>query len=193
MRRPYAHRVLLYISVGVLQLCQATRASEVSQLVDISLESELVPSPVEIGVLLPPGYNPSGDPLPLMLMLHGGNGSSKDLTWLSAGFDGVWAAGGLPKVVVVMPSAQRSFYMDYRDESQLWETFIVQELLPEVRRKYNVVADRDRTVVSGGSMGGMGALRLGLKHPETFQVVAVLMPALEPVLRFQDIDPPPQV
>ena len=40
-------------------------------------------------------------------------------------------------------------------------------------------------------MGGMGGLRIAFKHPEMFEAVAVLMPALEPVYRFEDIDPPP--
>ena len=36
-------------------------------------------------------------------------------------------------MIVVTPSCERSFYMDYRDGSQKWETFIVTELLPEIR------------------------------------------------------------
>ena len=104
MQCRHAHWGLLCICFGLLQLCEATVASEASRLVDISLESELVPSPVEVGLLLPPGYGQSGEPLPLMLMLHGGNGSSKDLTWLRGGFDGAWAAGDLPKLVVVILS-----------------------------------------------------------------------------------------
>jgi S-formylglutathione hydrolase len=47
--------------------------------------------------------------------------------------------GLIPAAVSVMPSAGRSFYMDYRDGSQKWETFIVSDLLAKMRKDYNVV------------------------------------------------------
>ena len=40
-------------------------------------------------------------------------------------------------------------------------------------------------------MGGLGALGLAFKYPETSAIVMAPMPAMEPVLAFEDIDPAP--
>lgn len=159
-----------------------------AQTVDISLESQIVPSPVEISILLPPGYSESTNPFPMLLVLHGGGGSRG---FNKALYERLWTKGDLPELVAVMPSTGRSLFMDYRDGSRMWETFIIQELLPAIRQMYNVVQSREGTLVFGGSMGGLGALRLAFKHPETFSTVAALMPAMEPVYAYKDIEPPP--
>ncbi|MFX8585765.1 alpha/beta hydrolase-fold protein, partial [Acinetobacter baumannii] len=77
-------------------------------------------------------------------------------------------SGRIPPMVSVMPSAGRSLYMDYRDGSQKWETFILTDLMGAVRRDYNVAKGRLGTFITGISMGGMGSLRLAFKHPELF-------------------------
>jgi S-formylglutathione hydrolase len=89
--------------------------------------------------------------------------------------------------VVVTPDAHRSLYMDYRDGSQRWESFIMGELLAHLRKTYRVSADRRATVVSGVSMGGLGALRLGFNHPDVFGGLAALEAGIEPALAFDDI------
>lgn len=190
-----AYRFRLYVilpSIAIVMLCFGVRglvASEEATIIDISLESQLVPSPVEVSILLPPGYGTTTSPFPLLLVLHGGGGS-RGFTFRAL-YERLWAKGDLPELVAVMPSTGRSLFLDYKDGSQLWETFIMRELLPAIRQKYNVVQAREGTVVSGGSMGGLGALRLAFKYPDTFSIVAALMPAMEPVLAFKDIDPPP--
>ena len=61
------------------------------------------------------------------------------------------------------------------------------ELIPAVRAAYGLAAGRGKTVVSGISMGGLGALRLGLKHPDVFGGLAALEAGIEPALRFADV------
>lgn len=43
-------------------------------------------------------------------------------------------AGTLRKMVIVTPSASRSFYMDYEDGSQKWESFIIGPFLEHLRQ-----------------------------------------------------------
>ena len=121
-------------------------------------------------------------PLPLLLFLHGGGSSSRFLASLQGVFASQWATQAIPELVVVTPSAGRSFYVDYRDGSQLWETFLRDELLPLVRERFNVGSEPAKTLVSGVSMGGMGSLRLAFKYPEAFGAVAALEPGIEPAL-----------
>ncbi len=56
--------------------------------------------------------------------------------------------------------------------------FVVDQLLPELRRRTGSQADRRATGIDGVSMGGRLALLVGLTHPETFGVVGALQPAI---------------
>lgn len=158
-----------------------------SELVEAKVETKLVPTPVEYNVLLPDGYDKAKEPLPLLLFLHGGGGDRTFLTRMRSVFDEMWKAGNLPAMVVVTPSASRSFYMDFKDGSQKWETFIVTDFLNHLRSTYHVTKERKGTLLMGISMGGMGALRLGFKYPEKFAALAAMEPGIDPVLKWKDL------
>jgi S-formylglutathione hydrolase len=142
---------------------------------------------VEYAALLPDGYEAAKDQLPLLLFLHGGGGDKSFLGRMRPVFDELWKAGALPPMVVVTPSAARSFYMDYQDGSQKWETFLVTEFLEHLRAKFKVTRERKGTLLFGISMGGLGALRLGFKYPEKFAGLAAMEPGIDPVLRWRDL------
>ena len=150
------------------------------------IATKLAPGPAKYTVLFPPGYDKS-KPLPLLLMLHGGGGDNGFLNRMKGIIDAAWAAGDLPPVVVVTPDVGRSLYMDYRDGSQKWETFIVSEMVPELRKRYGLASGPSKTVVTGVSMGGLGSLRLGFDHPEMFGGLAAMEPGIEPALSFDDV------
>jgi len=158
-----------------------------AKLETVQMATKLVPSLAKYSVLLPPGYDPAKGPYPLVLLLHGGNGDNGFLGVERPNIEKAWADGDLPPAVIVTPDAHRSLYMDYRDGSQRWETWIISELIPDIRKKYAVSADRTKTVVTGISMGGLGSLRLGLDHPEVFGGLAALEPGVEPALGFDDV------
>jgi len=154
------------------------------------LRSTNVPREVPVSVYLPPGYEESPARVyPLLLLLHGGDGSERDLARFAGVVDAAIAAGRIAPLVIAMPSAGRSLYMDDRDGSERWESFIIDELLPHLRATLPVAATRQRTFVGGWSMGGLGSLRLAFKHPGTFGAVAALEPAIEPALAWGEIGP----
>jgi S-formylglutathione hydrolase len=174
----------LLISVGAFG-----RSAHASQLVESRFDTKLVPGPVEYNVLLPDGYDSAKGPLPLLLFLHGGGGDRTFLTRLRAAIDDMWKGGTLPKMVVVTPSAARSFYMDYKDGSQKWESFIAGPFLDHLRQTYKVTRERKGTLLFGISMGGLGGLRLGFKYPDKFEAVAALEPGIDPALKWKDVKP----
>ncbi len=161
-------------------------AQAAPRLETIELTSRLVPSPVKVSVLLPDGHQVS-QKLPLLLMLHGGGGDNGFLARMQPTLEAAWAAGEFPPAVVVTPDVGRSLYMDFKDGSQKWETFLVTEMIPELRRRYGLSAERRHTLVTGISMGGLGSLRLGFDHPEVFGALAALEPGIEPALAFDDV------
>jgi S-formylglutathione hydrolase len=177
----------LAMLVLVLSLHPAAAALE-GRILKMSVETKAIPHPVEIAVYTPPGFDPNrSDRYPLIIQLHGGNGSSDNLTQMAAILEASVSEGLLPPSISVMPSAGRSFYMDYRDGSQKWESFIVRDLLAFMRERYPVAAGREGTFITGVSMGGMGALRIAFKHPELFAAVAGMEPGIEPALAYADI------
>ncbi|HWN99873.1 MAG TPA: alpha/beta hydrolase-fold protein, partial [Blastocatellia bacterium] len=137
----------------------------------------------------PEGYETEKGPLPLLLFLHGGGGDRSFLARLRPTIDDLWKAGELPKMVVVTPSAGRSFYMDYKDGSQKWESFVVGPFLEHLRATYKVSRERKGTLLFGISMGGLGALRLGFKYPDKFQGLAALEPGIDPALKWSEVKP----
>jgi len=162
---------------------------QASQLIESKLDTKLLPSPIEFNLLLPDGYETAKEPLPLLFFLHGGGGDRTFLTRMRATIDDMWKAGTLPKMVVVTPSAGRSFYMDYKDGSQKWESFIVGPFLEHLRQTYKISRDRKGTFLFGISMGGLGGLRLAFKYPDKFAAVAALEPGIDPALKWKEVKP----
>lgn len=154
------------------------------------VRSDHVPGDVPIAIHLPNGYDRSAtSPSPLLLLLHGGDGSEQDLLRFAPLIDKAIDEEILARIVVAMPGARRSLYMDYRDGSERWETFIITDLLSTLRKELNVSTDREGTFVAGWSMGGLGSLRLAFKHPGLFGAVAAVEPAVEPALTWNEIGP----
>jgi S-formylglutathione hydrolase len=165
-------------------------AADAPSLVAGEVASDLVPSPVAYYALLPPGYDAGGAPLPLVLNLHGGGGNREVLRRQQPIFTAMWAANELPPMVIVTPTVtERGFYLDRRDGTERWESFLVGPFLEHLRGSFRVRGDRAGTLITGISMGGMGSLRLAFKHPERFGAVAGMEPGIEPVLEWSQLEP----
>ena len=59
-----------------------------------------------------------------------------------------------------------------------YESYVVQELIPEIDTKFRTLADRSHRAIAGLSMGGYGSLKFGLKFPEKFVVIGSFSGAL---------------
>ncbi|MDP6931132.1 MAG: alpha/beta hydrolase-fold protein [Planctomycetota bacterium] len=160
-----------------------------SRLVNLQLETTLVPSPASVDILLPPGHEQLTEPIPLFIWLHGGSSGKDHLERrMRPMIDKAWASGDLIPCIVVTPVTGSSYYMDWHDGSNQWDTFITTQLLTHIRKNYNVRQDRAGTVIGGASAGGQGTLRIALRHPELFVAAAAMEPGFPPVLKFDDWD-----
>lgn len=130
-------------------------------------------STVDISVLLPDGYDASGDAYPLILQLHGGGGNRHYLADLAPIYQQMISDGTLPPCIVASLSAGASMYVGFED-------FVAHELPDWIAKQYNARSDRDSLCLIGTSMGGFGTLYIGLSHPERFCAIAGLEPAIEP-------------
>ncbi len=82
-------------------------------------------------------------------------------------------------IAVVMPTTHLGWYSDMAWGNRYW-TFISKEL-PEICRSFfaNLSDRREDTYAAGLSMGGYGALKLGLSASETFGMAASLSGGLD--------------
>jgi S-formylglutathione hydrolase len=182
--------IIVFAAFAALCLFATPALALEGALIETTVPSANVPGPVPVIIYTPKGYDPARkEPYPLIIQLHGGGGSDQNMREMAVLLDRAIDMGLIPPVVSVMPSAQRSFYMDYRDGSQKWETFVVTDLLDYMRAHTNVVKARKGTFITGISMGGMGSMRIALKHPDLFQAVASQEPGIEPALQYDDIKP----
>jgi putative tributyrin esterase len=89
-------------------------------------------------------------------------------------------------LAVVMPAAGRSFYQDMAGGARYW-TFLTEELPALCRRWFPLSPAREDNFVAGLSMGGYGALRMGLARPDRYAAVASLSGALDLSRRLRDV------
>jgi putative tributyrin esterase len=111
-------------------------------------------------VLLPDVGTP---PYPVMYLLHG---LSDDHTiWLRRTSIERYVSQ-LP-LIVVMPDGGRGFYAD-AEQGYAYGKAIGPELIERIDRTFPTKAERSGRCVAGLSMGGYGAFRLGLTHPDLY-------------------------
>lgn len=87
-------------------------------------------------------------------------------------------------LAVVMPNVHRSYYTDSVTQQRYW-TFISEELPVLARRCFPLSDKRADNYVAGLSMGGYGAFKLALRHPDRFAAAASLSGALDIVSRIR--------
>jgi putative tributyrin esterase len=116
----------------------------------------------------------SGGDAPTLYLLHGL--SDDDTIWLRrTSIERYVAPLGL---AVVMPQVARSFYADEAHGNRYW-TFLSEEL-PEIARSFFRLSDRrEDTFVAGLSMGGYGAVKWALRHPDRVAAAATLSGAVD--------------
>ncbi|MFV0258733.1 MAG: alpha/beta hydrolase-fold protein, partial [Acidimicrobiales bacterium] len=139
------------------------------------IDTGLVPGPVEYATLRA-GSGPSHD-LPILLWLHGGGGSWRFLESCQQHFAASWMDRILPDLIAVTPSAGWSFYLDRHDGSERWELFLLDELVPHIRKQTGSTVGP--LVVGGVSVGALAALRMAFRHPEIISAVVALEPTIE--------------
>jgi S-formylglutathione hydrolase FrmB len=102
-------------------------------------------------------------PFPTLYLLHG---LSDDSTmWLRRTRLEIYAAP-LP-LIIVMPDGYRGFYTD-NEEGPAYARHIGEELPAFIERTFPAIPRRDARAIGGLSMGGYGALRVGLGYPDRF-------------------------
>ncbi len=140
----------------------------------------------DVSIYLPPSYKTSSRRYPVLYMLHGF--TDDDAKWF--GFVPHWinlpkildqalAAGESKEMIVVMPNAYTRFAGSFYGTSATtgdWDTYIAHELVAYMDEHYRTLPNVNGRGLAGHSMGGYGAIRIGMRHPEVFSSVYLLSP-----------------
>ena len=130
----------------------------------LSFSSECLRTPVDVNAVVPEG---GGDNYPVLWLLHGMYGCYSD--WMRrTSIERYAEAAG---IAVVMPSAENSYYEDMANGARYY-TYISEELPRRIRSLLPVSARPEDNYIAGLSMGGYGAMKIALRHPERYAAAA---------------------
>jgi len=106
-----------------------------------------------------------------VIVLHGYTGWGK-------GWNSMFELAEKYNFALVLPSGENSFYLDSEATAGKYGTFIGVELVEYIRKTFYFCCKKEDTFISGLSMGGFGALHIGLSYPDTFSKILALSSAL---------------
>jgi len=175
-------RACLFVIVALLcscngkpqQLSDRPRLAPGVALRDVSFHSAALNREMQYRVLLPAAI-PPGRSFPAVYLLHGNGGGFRD--WSNYSDVSSYAAQG---IILVMPEGGSSYYVNSvtRPEDR-YEDYIVNDLITDVESRFPAERKRSGRSVVGVSMGGFGAVKLALSHPDLFSFAAGLSPAID--------------
>lgn len=144
---------------------------------ELKLDSKLMKREMPYRVILPVGYENSGEKTfyPVIYLLHGLTGHYNN--WTDSTKLVEYAKDY--KFIIVTPEGANGWYSDsVSAPNDKYESYIIQELIPEIEKKFRAKTDRENRVIAGLSMGGFGAMKFGLKYSDKFALLGSFSGAL---------------
>jgi S-formylglutathione hydrolase FrmB len=133
-------------------------------------------------VYLPPSYATSGPRrYPVLYALHGYSIDNEKWTTeihTPQTIEGAFATG-TPEMIVVLADARTKHNGSMYSNSATvgnWEDFMAHDLVAYVDAHYRTIADRRSRGIAGHSMGGYGAVRIAMRHPDVYSVFYAMSP-----------------
>src|SRR5580700_11229730 len=136
----------------------------------------------EVIVFLPPSYAAQKTRrYPVVYALHGYSIGAEQWTkeiHVPQTIEGAFARGA-QDMIVVLPDSKTvhngSMYSSSATTGD-FERFIAHDVVAYIDAHYRTIADRTSRGLVGHSMGGYGASRIGMKHPEVFGNLYIMSP-----------------
>lgn len=179
MKTNFAIIALLFLVAGASQPVYAQNTGKIME--QKTVKSTILNRTVHYTLYLPADYDQSERSYPVVYLLHGY--TDDNTGWLQFGevnryADKAIADGTIPPMIIVMPDADSSFYINSYDGKEKYEDFFIKEFMPAVEKAYRVKAEKKYRGIAGLSMGGYGTLIYSLKYPDLFAAAAPLSAAV---------------
>jgi enterochelin esterase-like enzyme len=136
----------------------------------------------DVIVFLPPSYTKAKHRrYPVVYALHGFSIGAEQWTHeihVPQTIEGAFAQGA-KEMIVVLPDSKTVFGGSMYSSSVTtgdFEQFIAHDVVAYIDTHYRTIANRMSRGLAGHSMGGYGAARIGMKHPEVFSSLYIMSP-----------------
>jgi len=172
--------VVLFAAVAAAAMAQSL------ELRTVEFESPVVGRTMKYKILLPRDYASSSQRYPVLYLLHG---LTRNYTAWGLSNGSPRSAGLYDDLIVVMPDAGNSWSVNRAPNEDgrpnNWEDHIVQDVVNHVDWNFRTIARREGRAMAGLSIGGYGAITLGLRHPEMFISIGSTSGALEMSVQYE--------
>jgi putative tributyrin esterase len=149
-----------------------------------SFRAPSLPGREPYSVFLPPSYSRSpGRSYPVLYFLHDVFGDHDVLfrEGAAARVRRAMERGEISEFLIVCPEGKKYWFSNARDGRHLYETLLARDLPREIERRYRVRPGAANRAITGISMGGYGAVKTALKHPDLYGSVSSLSGAVMPL------------
>jgi putative tributyrin esterase len=144
------------------------------RLCDVRFHSPALNREMPYRAMLPSNIGPA-QKLPVVYLLHGAGGGFRD--WSNYSDVARFAPAGL---ILVMPEGGSSYYTNALDPPQdRYEDYITSDLISDVEHRFPAAPGRTNRAIVGLSMGGFGAVKIGLRRSDLFSFVGGLSSAID--------------
>ena len=133
----------------------------------------------KVSVYLPPGYETSGQRYPVIYYLHGFMGKDSIFAPMKTILDEGIRKQKIRPYILVQADQYTLYEGSFYSNSSLtgnWEDFTAKDLVEYVDKNFRTLANRESRGIAGHSMGGYGAFKIGMLHPEVFSSIYALSP-----------------
>ncbi|MEK7724466.1 MAG: alpha/beta hydrolase family protein [Acidobacteriota bacterium] len=140
-----------------------------------NLQSKLMRRNIPYRIILPTQYYSSKQNYPVLYLLHGLFGNCDN--WLD--LTGIVKYAKSFEAIIVTVEGGNGWYSDSKtDASDKFESYIIEELIPEISLKLRTENRKEKRAIAGLSMGGYGSFKFAIKRPDLFCFVGSMSGAL---------------
>jgi S-formylglutathione hydrolase FrmB len=145
------------------------------RVIELTVSTPAFAAPTKVDVDLPAGYDSDRRKRwPVTYFLAG---TMNTYSTFNSVVDGVGLTAAYPSIVV-SPNGDSGYWSDWYNAGAfgppMYETYVVDQLIPLIDARFRTSADRSQRAVMGTSMGGYGAMMVAARHPDLFAGAASL-------------------
>lgn len=149
------------------------------RLVELTISTPAFTEPTKVHVILPVGYD--ADPARRWPTTYFLAGTMNTYRSFSAS-NGAELAKDFPSIIV-SPNGDSGYWSDWYNGGAngppMYETYVIDQLIPLIDRRFRTRAERSQRAVMGVSMGAYGAMMFAARHPDLFAAAASISGAVD--------------
>jgi len=179
--------LIIFISVTAWGQNGLTGTVVKDSLYSKNLENQFGENPTRsISVYLPPDYNNSEKHYPVIYFLHGFLNDDSLIDPIKELLDFAIEAQKIDPFILVIPNQKTTYDGSFYSNTGIfgnWEDFTAFDLVTYMDTNYRTLPKKESRGITGHSMGGYGALKIAMKHPDIFGAVYAISPGALAIVR----------